>query len=75
MNFGEKIFLGVLQTVSWCLGATVMIALSYAFYQIATGNIHGTASFEFQVLVYILFKIQKGAQKAPYFFNPIFNNS
>lgn len=47
MNFREKIFLGVLKTVSWCLGATVMIALSYAFYQIATGNIHGTASFEF----------------------------
>jgi hypothetical protein len=47
MNFGEKIFLGVLQTISWCLGAMVLIALSYAFYQIATGNVHGTASFEF----------------------------
>ena len=47
MNLTEKIFLGALQTVSWCLGATVLIALSYAFYQIAIGNYHGTASFEF----------------------------
>jgi hypothetical protein len=47
MNFGEKILLGVLQTASWCLGITVMIALSYAVYQLITGNYHGTASFEF----------------------------
>jgi hypothetical protein len=43
----ELVTLRTLQVVSFLLGATVIIAIGYAFVQIITGNVHGTSSFEF----------------------------
>lgn len=43
----EMVTLKTLQVVSFVLGSMVIIALGYAFVQIAIGNVHGTASFEF----------------------------
>ena len=43
----ESLTLNALLVISYLLGATVVFAIGYAFFQIATGNVHGTASFEF----------------------------
>jgi hypothetical protein len=43
----EKVILGFFTAWSWVLGATVLVALSYAIVQICLGNYHSTASFEF----------------------------
>jgi hypothetical protein len=43
----EMVTLRFLQVLSFCLGTMVIFALVYAFVQIAIGNVHGTASFEF----------------------------
>jgi hypothetical protein len=43
----ELVTLRFLQLLTFTLGATIVLALGYAIIQIATGNIHGTASFEF----------------------------
>jgi hypothetical protein len=43
----ESLTLNTLLVISYILGATVIFAIGYAFFQIATGNVHGTASFEF----------------------------
>lgn len=43
----ELVTLRALQVASFVLGTMVIIALGYAAFQIATGNVHGTASFEF----------------------------
>lgn len=47
MKKGELILLGALQVLSFCLGTMVIWAVGYAFVQIAIGNVHSTASFEF----------------------------
>jgi hypothetical protein len=43
----EIVTLRALQALSFVLGTMVIVALGYAAIQIATGNVHGTASFEF----------------------------
>jgi hypothetical protein len=43
----EKVILGIFTAWSWVLGATVLVALSYAIVQLCLGNYHSTASFEF----------------------------
>lgn len=43
----ESVALKILQAASFVLGAMVVFAIGYAVLQIATGNTHGTASFEF----------------------------
>lgn len=43
----EKVTLNALLVISYLLGATVVGAIGYALFQIATGHVHGTASFEF----------------------------
>jgi hypothetical protein len=43
----EMVTLRTLQVASFILGSIVIFAIGYAFFQIATGNVHGTASFEF----------------------------
>ena len=47
MKKGEIVLLKVLQGWSFILGAVVIFSLVYAFVQIAIGNVHSTASFEF----------------------------
>jgi len=47
MKKGEVVVLRILQGWSFILGVMVISALIYAFVQIAIGNYHGTASFEF----------------------------
>ena len=47
MKTFELVTLRFLQVLSICLGTTVIFALGYAFVQIAIGNVHSTASFEF----------------------------
>jgi hypothetical protein len=46
-NKMEKVILGFFTAWSWVLGATVLVALSYAIVQLCLGNYHSTASFEF----------------------------
>lgn len=43
----EMLTLRFLQLLTLTLGTTIVLALGYALVQIATGNVHGTASFEF----------------------------
>jgi len=43
----EVVTLKAMQALSIALGAMVIIAIGYAFVQIAIGNVHSTASFEF----------------------------
>lgn len=43
----EMVTLRFLQVVSIAMGTGVVIAIGYAFFQIFSGNVHGTASFEF----------------------------
>jgi hypothetical protein len=47
MKTFELVTLRFLQLLSICLGTTVIFAIGYAFVQIAIGNVHSTASFEF----------------------------
>ena len=47
MKTAEIVILRALQGLSIALGILVTIALVYAFVQIAIGNVHSTASFEF----------------------------
>jgi hypothetical protein len=47
MKTTEILVLRILQATSIALGTMVIIAIGYAFFQIATGNVHSTASFEF----------------------------
>ena len=43
----EVVTLRFLQALSICLGTIVIFAIGYAVVQIAIGNVHSTASFEF----------------------------
>jgi hypothetical protein len=43
----QVITLMAMQGLSIALGAIVIIAIGYTFVQIATGNVHSSASFEF----------------------------
>jgi hypothetical protein len=43
----ELITLRAMQGLTITLGTMVVIAIGYAFIQVATGNIHSSASFEF----------------------------
>jgi len=43
----ELVTLRFFQVLSIGLGVIIITALTYAFFQIATGNIQSTASFEF----------------------------
>jgi len=47
MKTAEIVILRTLQGLSIALGTLVTIAIVYAFVQIAIGNVHSTASFEF----------------------------
>jgi len=47
MKRGELIALKVLQGWSIILGVIVIFSIGYATFQVLTGNVHGTASFEF----------------------------
>ena len=47
MKTVEILAFRALQGLSIALGAMVIIAIGYAFVQIALGNYHSTASFEF----------------------------
>ena len=47
MKTSEIVALRILQGVSIGLGILTFTALAYAFVQIAIGNVHSTASFEF----------------------------
>lgn len=47
MKTFELVTLRFLQGLSICLGTILIWAICYAFVQIVTGNVHGTASFEF----------------------------
>jgi len=47
MKTFEMVTLRFLQVLSFCLGTIVIFAIGYAFVQMAIGNVHGTASFEF----------------------------
>ena len=47
MKTFELVTLRFLQVLSICLGTTLIWAIGYAVVQIVTGNVHGTASFEF----------------------------
>ena len=43
----ELITLRTMQALSIALGTMVVIAIGYTFVQIAIGNVHSSASFEF----------------------------
>jgi hypothetical protein len=47
MKTSEIVFLRTLQFASIALGILTFSAIIYAFVQIAIGNVHSTASFEF----------------------------
>lgn len=47
MKKNEIIITKIFMVWSFILGSIVISALGYAFIQIITGNVHGTASFEF----------------------------
>ena len=47
MKTSELVLSRTLWTVSFLVGALTIGAIAYAFFQIAIGNYHGTASFEF----------------------------
>lgn len=47
MKKNEIIITKIFMVWSFILGSIVITALGYAFIQIITGNVHGTASFEF----------------------------
>ena len=47
MKTSEIVILRTLQCLSIGLGILTFTALAYAFVQIAIGNVHSTASFEF----------------------------